>query len=328
MDLDKIGFYTLSNERAKGVATSVSPPLSRCEILLTSRCNFKCPYCRHVGGKDLPFEEVKRVLDLWITRRLNAVRFSGGEPTIWPGIVEAITYCKGKIPKIAISSNGSAPWSLYEKLIDAGANDFSISLDACCAADGQKMAGIPFNSMFNTITSNIKRLSQEVYTTVGIVLTQDNIEKAHNIIQFANDLGVSDIRVIPAAQFSPTLKLPVLPDSLLNKHPILKWRWERMQQQEQVRGIPPSSCNKCPLVLDDMAVMEGKHYPCIIYLREGGEPIGDVGETMTDDRRAWFTKHDSCKNPICSQNCLDFCQAHNYTVSSMMDNTTAKGGPT
>lgn len=44
MKLEDIGFYTLSDERAKNA--SESSPLHRCEILITDKCNFKCPYCR------------------------------------------------------------------------------------------------------------------------------------------------------------------------------------------------------------------------------------------------------------------------------------------
>lgn len=51
MALDHIGFYTLSDERAR--ASSVSSPLVRCELILTGRCNFRCPYCRSVGGRDM-----------------------------------------------------------------------------------------------------------------------------------------------------------------------------------------------------------------------------------------------------------------------------------
>ena len=47
--LDNIGFYTLSDERALGDCER----LQRCEVVLSARCNFKCPYCRRVGGDDL-----------------------------------------------------------------------------------------------------------------------------------------------------------------------------------------------------------------------------------------------------------------------------------
>ena len=61
MKLEQIGFYTLTEERCAH-ASSCSP-LSRCEIVLSARCNFKCPYCRHVGGRDMSYEQVCRTHD-------------------------------------------------------------------------------------------------------------------------------------------------------------------------------------------------------------------------------------------------------------------------
>jgi hypothetical protein len=60
MDLKEIGFYTLSDERCW--KASKSSDLSRCELVLGARCNFRCPYCRHVGGRDLEFEQWARSL--------------------------------------------------------------------------------------------------------------------------------------------------------------------------------------------------------------------------------------------------------------------------
>ena len=44
IELEDIGFYTLSRERA--ATTTIHTPLTRCELILTDRCNFKCTYCR------------------------------------------------------------------------------------------------------------------------------------------------------------------------------------------------------------------------------------------------------------------------------------------
>ncbi len=315
MILDKIGFYTLSEERCHRVATDPNPILSRCEILLTSRCNFRCPYCRNQGGRDLTKAEVINTLDLWIKDSIQAVRFSGGEPTMWPYLAEVVKYCQNKIPRIAISSNRSAKWHVYQELIDAGANDFSISLDACCASDGHKMAGVKFD--FEAFLDNIRNLSKQVYTTVGIVLTSDNIQRAIDTIKLADTLGVSDIRIIPAAQYSAKLELPDLPQNILDKYPILSFRWSKMQQNLPVRGIISHSANKCPLVLDDMAVMQGKHYPCIIYLREGGKEIGEVSPNMRLEREQWYKTHNPFSDPICAKNCLDFCQEYNKRIEQI-----------
>ena len=90
--LEDIGFYTLSDNRAK-TASSTSR-LMRCELLLTARCNFKCPYCRGVGGPDLPYEEAERTVRLWAADGLYAIRFSGGEPTIYPRLKDLVTLAK------------------------------------------------------------------------------------------------------------------------------------------------------------------------------------------------------------------------------------------
>lgn len=314
MTLDNIGFYTLTNKRAQNVATCQYPPLSRCEILLTGRCNFRCPYCRHVGGPDISINEVIRTLDLWIKDDLHAVRFSGGEPTLWPELLATIKYASRYIPRVAISTNGSAPWKQYESLIQAGANDFSISLDACCAADGEQMAGgVPH--MWERVIDNIRCLSRQTYVTVGVVLTPDNQNRANEIICLAAQLGVSDIRVIPAAQYAATIKIGVMPLDQSNGYPILRWRWNRFLSGAPVRGITPRDCIKCSLVLDDMAVMGNQHYPCIIYLREGGKAIGAIGPNMREERRSWYESHRSDQDPICSTNCLDFCVQYNNQVN-------------
>jgi len=94
-------------------------------------------------------------------------------------------------------------------------------------------------------------------------------------------------------------------DIILNKHPILKYRYNNFKNGRRVRGITSGDYYRCPLVLDDMAVLNGQHYPCIIYLREQGKPIGKVGENMREERKNWFENHRTVLDPICKKNCLD-----------------------
>jgi hypothetical protein len=295
-ELDRIGFYTLSDERAR--TASHSSPLQRCELLLGSRCNFNCPYCRNVGGKDISFDDACAVVRYWASNRLEAVRFSGGEPTLWPSLANLVLY----------ASTCGADIDLYERLVIAGVNDFSISLDACCAAGNAAMTGQ--GSYWERVTQNIRRLAKLTYVTVGIVLTEQNWHDADKIIEFAVELGVSDIRVIPAAQIScdlPRLK-PVSPIGLF---PILDYRSRNLASGRAVRGISDGDTNRCPLVLDDMAVCEGNHYPCIIYLREGGDAIGRMSSRSRDERHQWFQDHDTHRDRICRNNCLDVCVDYN-----------------
>jgi len=80
-----------------------------------------------------------------------------------------------------------------------------------------------------------------------------------------------------------------------------------------VRGLCGNDSDRCGLVLDDMAVMGDSHYPCIIYMREGGEPIGKVDGNVRLDRERWSREHNTHQDPICSTNCLDVCADYNNT---------------
>jgi len=311
MKLENIGFYTLSEVRARSCRLP-HHPLWRAELLVTARCNFKCPYCR---GTDMPhdiaFEKAEKIISTWGNLGLRNIRFSGGEPTLHPDLSVFCRCSKAVgIERIAISTNGTADLKTYMYLVNAGANDFSISLDACCSASGEKMAGVP--GKWEQVISNIAWLSKKVYTTVGIVVTPDNISEVRKTIVLADRLGVADIRVIPAAQCAEHLVLErELPRSILNKHPILAYRMNNMAARRPVRGIPSGGERRCHLVMDDMAVMNDEHYPCIIYLREKGKPIGKVGHNMMSQRVKWSMQHDCSQDPICKKNCLDVCVKYN-----------------
>jgi molybdenum cofactor biosynthesis enzyme MoaA len=308
-NLREIGFYTLSDERACNA--SENSQLTRCELVLTARCNFKCPYCRHIGGKDMDYNEAKNIVINWAKEGLQNIRFSGGEPTLYPKICELISLAKELgIKRIAISTNGSATTEIYQSLIDCGVNDFSVSLDACCAEDGDFMAG-GIKGSWETVIKNIKWLSQRTYVTVGVVLTDSNVDSVNNIITFADSLGVSDIRIIPAAQNGNKLQSVQVDEKLLAKYPILRYRINNIQQNKSVRGLSDSDSKKCGLVLDDMAICKNKHYPCIIYMRESGKEIGEISENMRKERKSWYDNHNTHLDPICKSNCLDVCIDYN-----------------
>ena len=298
MNLEDIGFYTLSNKRA--LSSSEHTPLQRCEIVLTSRCNFSCPYCRRVGGQ-MSFDDACRCLDLWICDGLKNVRFSGGEPTLWPKLEDLVSRARaGGVERIALSTNGSAPLDMYLSLIACGIDDFSISLDACCSSMGKIMSG--GNDKWDHVVRNIAELSKRVYTTLGIVLTDDNVDSIWDIIALGERLGVADIRPIP------TIPLTL---SGYSRFPILNYRLSG----GRIRGLRLGDCVTCRLALDDMAVCDNKHFPCVIYMREGGAPIGDVDDSMRGKRAEWVHTHNSLNDPICSANCLDVCREYNNVAS-------------
>jgi molybdenum cofactor biosynthesis enzyme MoaA len=318
--LEEIGFYSLSDKRAKNV--SWKSDLQRCELILTDRCNFKCLYCRGIKKElqgDLTLKQAKEIIDIWVSGNIHNIRFSGGEPTIWKDLVELVKYTKSFscIEHIALSTNGSASLEFYKYLYKLGVNDFSISLDACCSSMANIMAGT--NANFEHITNIIKELSKLTYVTVGVVLDKQNNSDLKNIISYATSLGVSDIRIIPSSQSNHYLNI----DDIKTDYGILSYRLNNIKNKRHVRGITEKDCKKCHLVKDDMAILHGKHFPCVIYMREQGKSIGTIyNKTLTEikkERKKWFEKTNTYNDPICRKNCLDVCIDHNNKVEYFLN---------
>jgi len=269
----------------------------------------------------MDFQAAKNVVLAWGIEGLRNIRFSGGEPTLdWTFLKILIRLAREVgVERVALSTNGSASLGTYMEFIGDGLNDISISLDACCAGTGKTMSG--GKDMWDKVIKNIEALAKLTYVTVGIVITKDNLAEAQETILLAHRLGVQDIRIIPAAQYSSHLAKLELPDDVLKEHPILKYRIENSRRGHPIRGIGPDDFGHCPLVLDDMAVAGAgghgglKHFPCIIYFREKGEPIGEFDPSnirkVRQERADWAVTHDCSRDPICSKNCLDVCVEYN-----------------
>lgn len=313
MKLEDIGFYTLSDKRCENL--SDTSPMMRCEMILTEKCNFKCAYCRGLRPDcqdDMPIATAIGVLDQWCDQGLKNIRFSGGEPLLYPYLETLVMYAKSRgVKRIAISSNGSFTQDKYYRLWYLGVNDFSISLDACCASECGKMAGINGNPL-KRIEENIRKLATKTYVTVGVVLTDDNAPELAKIVKYAHDLGVSDIRIIPAAQNGCVIKgVEAIPQYILEAHPILAYRVKNILEGRPVRSIQEHDSYRCFIPFDDSVVCGDYHFPCVIYMREQGEPIGKIGPNMHGERILWSQTHDTFNDPICRANCLDVCVDHN-----------------
>ena len=96
-------------------------------VLFSQACNFRCPFC-HNGESvlnaqsALDFDEILAYLKTR-TGLVDAVVFSGGEPTLEPDLEVKIKSVKSLGFLIKLDTNGTNP-VLLEKLIDKGLIDY------------------------------------------------------------------------------------------------------------------------------------------------------------------------------------------------------------
>ena len=111
-------------------------------ISVTDRCNFRCQYCmpKEVFGPDYPylkqeelltFEEITRLVQIFVDLGIRKIRLTGGEPLLRREIerlVDMLTRFHGV--DITMTTNGSLLAKHAQTLKDAGLSRVSVSLDS------------------------------------------------------------------------------------------------------------------------------------------------------------------------------------------------------
>lgn len=325
-----LNWRTLSDERAANVRPWQE--IRRAAVILTGACNFACPYCQTLGGdkaptidKDFAFALIESMLKYG----LRELRLSGGEPTLIPWLPDLVEFAVSKGIRVAVSTNGYAPERIYSGLVAAGVTEFSISLDSVDPAEADRLSGGHKNVLVRVLGNiqAITDLGAEVYIGMTCCSASRTPQQMQETVEKVAELGVTDIKIMSPAQEGEILDTTWLSEEMAAKFPFLAWRSQNFKCGRDVRGLQPTDSHKCPLVLDDVTIAGEKHYPCNVYLREGGEAIGEIQGSyeMLAERAAWNETHDTHKDPICSTMCMDLLRTYNNRVRELQFANPSEG---
>jgi cyclic pyranopterin phosphate synthase len=132
-------------------------PLRDLRISVTDRCNFRCVYCmpKEIFGKDfqflpraeiLTFEEIERLVRIFVGLGVQKIRLTGGEPLVRRDLERLVE----KLARIGdldltLTTNGSLLSQKARSLADAGLRRVTVSLDSLDDATFKRMndAGFP-----------------------------------------------------------------------------------------------------------------------------------------------------------------------------------------
>ena len=131
-------------------------PLRDLRISVTDRCNFRCVYCmpKEVFGKDfqflpraeiLSFEEIERLVRVFVGLGVQKVRLTGGEPLVRRNI-ERLVEMLAKVSDLdlTLTTNGALLASKARALRDAGLKRVTVSLDSLDDAVFKSMNDVDF----------------------------------------------------------------------------------------------------------------------------------------------------------------------------------------
>lgn len=126
-----------------GLQDQLLRPLRDLRISVTDRCNFRCRYCMpaEVFGPDyaflpsekiLNFDEIERLVKIFVSLGVKKVRITGGEPLLrrdLPDLIERLHRIDG-VEDIALTTNGMLLKKYAHSLAQAGLARVSVSLDS------------------------------------------------------------------------------------------------------------------------------------------------------------------------------------------------------
>lgn len=118
-------------------------PLRDLRISVIDRCNFRCPYCmpedqfHHAyqfldKNQWLSFDEITRLVRIFVSLGVSKIRLTGGEPLLRPHLeelIEKLCQIEG-IKDLALTTNGSLLAEQAMKLKKAGLKRLTVSLDS------------------------------------------------------------------------------------------------------------------------------------------------------------------------------------------------------
>jgi molybdenum cofactor biosynthesis enzyme MoaA len=322
-------------------------PLHRVTIFLTYQCNLACPYCKTIArsASDLERFPQKRstfsyasfaaLLDSLQASPIRHVHFTGGEATLVHDLPRMIRLARDRgVEHISITSNGTRPLDTYFGLIDSGIDEIRISVDARDAATGALLSGRAgaWVKSIDTIRglSGRGNPDRRVFLIANTVVCDSNREDVHEIVRYLLTLGLDDVKLITVVDSRETLGqfagasailgeiehlLATYPPEAL---PLLRRKVNTVFSSESIgldaQELPRNDDWRCYIPLTERTVDERYYYPCSVYLREGGTPLGSLADSQEEQRRktAEFVRHGRClEDAICSSYCLHCTRAFN-----------------
>jgi len=174
-------------------------------VSVTYRCNSRCQTCVRTFGqleplRNLSLSEFRGIVDQFPT--LDRIVLHGiGEPLLNPELGAMIRHAKEKHPSATVLFNSNAilldeEWQ--RALIDAGLDEYRVSLDATTAETYVRIRGInAFEAVVANLRGFVHRLgkAERPRLSLWMMALRENLSQLPALVDLADDLGVPEVYV-------------------------------------------------------------------------------------------------------------------------------------
>lgn len=162
----------------------------RLRILVTNKCNYRCPFCHNEGqlktqrSDMMSYEDFKKIIDCLKDQNIEELHFSGGEPFLNHNLAKMILYaCKETTWDIGCATNLSLINDEQIKELSDTRVKFNIQFPYVNSSEFKCSTG---NGSLIKILNNIKKVKKaNLKIGLNTVLQNDNLDTLNSMIQFA-----------------------------------------------------------------------------------------------------------------------------------------------
>ena len=181
-----------------------SRKLRNLRISVTDRCNLRCQYCMPEEDyvwlprdEILHFEEVSRLVDVFISLGVDKVRLTGGEPLLRRDIAQLIRLLAAKpaLRDLALTTNGVLLAEEAPALKDAGLHRVTVSLDTL---DPDRFAALTRRTTHAKVLEGIAAVPRAGFTETKldtVVIRGVNDDELAALIEFGRTVP-AEVRFI------------------------------------------------------------------------------------------------------------------------------------
>jgi GTP 3',8-cyclase len=173
-------------------------PMRDLRISVTDRCNFRCAYCMPLDEykwierqQVLSFEEIERLVRLFLDFGIQKVRLTGGEPLVRRDLhrlIARLAAVQG-LPDISLTTNGALLAEQADALYTAGLRRINVSIDTL---DKDRFTALTKRGNLDDVFSGLfaaKRVGMSPIKLNAVIIRGTNDDEILPLVEFARSNG-------------------------------------------------------------------------------------------------------------------------------------------
>ncbi len=170
--------------------------LKQCILTLTRNCNLRCKFCSAQKGgyhsyEFIKFDDLKKIIKLCNDIEVKYIVLSGGEPLLYPHLIELLNYIKSMphkmIPTIATNGILLENYNTCKEIIDGGVKYVDVSLKGKDSKEWLNVTKLDGSAQQLKAIANLSDLNVEF--TCSMVITSNNVDTFCEALENARNMG-------------------------------------------------------------------------------------------------------------------------------------------